>query len=132
MRRSGLLQQVEEPGGLAAPAGDLGLGGIRLRAALGLGFGWAPSAMAGAAPVSSVVNVVILISPLAVITAVTTWITPVGRNCKSILRKSCEAMGRLDPEEHRSAGSGLSAFLRGALGARQERLRGELRTGSSR
>jgi hypothetical protein len=48
-------------------------------------FGWSPFAVAGAIPVSSGIDVVILLSPLAVITAVTTWITLIDRKRKWIL-----------------------------------------------
>jgi len=49
-----------------------------------VGFGCAP--VAGAVPVSSVVDAIIVFSPLAVIT-VTTWITPVRPESKAILKR---------------------------------------------
>ena len=106
---AGPLQQVEDLGGLAAIAG-LGLApwlsrglwalswpgwpscptwpwraqrGARRAPTRGLlvGFAGSSATVAGAVPVSSVVDVM-MVSPFAVITAVTTWITPVGRKSK--------------------------------------------------
>jgi hypothetical protein len=63
---------------LATAAFLLGFG---LLAFAFVGFGWSP---AWAAPVSTVIEVSML-SPLAVITAVVTWITPVRTKSKAIL-----------------------------------------------
>jgi hypothetical protein len=55
-----------------------------------LGFGWSPVAVAWAVPVSSAIDVFISFSPCAVITAVTTWITPVRWKSKWILKQAME------------------------------------------
>src|ERR1700676_5368110 len=87
------LQEVEDRRGFTALAGfvscaprrfllrgRLPLAGATLArrapaAGFFVAFAFSPGAVAGAVPVSSVIDVVILNSPSAVITAITTWIT---------------------------------------------------------
>jgi hypothetical protein len=111
------LQQGEDRVGLAALAGASGLlrgfgrflGWVAFLADLPfffatcapcgatraflVAFGFSPVAVAWAVPVSSAIDV-FMFSLSAVITAVTTWITPVRRESKSILPETAKGDGR--------------------------------------